>query len=173
MNQKKKRCFAACLHAAGALLLWGVILISLLLTAPRLLGFQLYHVISGSMEPGIPIGSLIITTKAEPENLQNGEVITFYGGNQQNSIIVHRIVENDYTQKQITTKGDANAQEDIKPVPYDQVLGKLLFSVPKLGFLAAAMGTWSGKMVFLMIALIGYVLKNVLFRAKNQPESET
>lgn len=159
-QEKKKRC-TAWLHAIGALLLWGVILLCIILTIPRVFGYQLYHVISGSMEPQIPIGSLILTKEIQPQELEPGDIITFYGGFNQASTIVHRVVANERAEKQLITKGDANEQEDIRPVKYSYVLGKMVTSVPRLGWLAAAIGTWIGKAVLMIIAVMGFCVKNI------------
>ena len=61
----------------GTLLILAVIAAFLPLTVPRLLGYEVYEVISGSMEPEIPVGSVIYVKAAEPEMISGGDIIAF------------------------------------------------------------------------------------------------
>ena len=70
---------AALCQMTGTGLLLALVLACLPLTVPRVFGYQIYTVISGSMEPAIPVGSLLYIQKMEPEEVAEGEVVAYYG----------------------------------------------------------------------------------------------
>ena len=155
------------LTALSTILLLLVILICLPLMGPRLLGYQPFAIITGSMEPEIPVGSIVYAKAASPQELAPGDVIVFYGGRGQDTVITHRIAENDAAESQFITKGDANEQNDMEPVPYGNLIGEVRFSLPVLGrFLPLAAGT-SGKMILLGILAAALAL-NILGRGKTE-----
>ena len=92
---------------------------------------RLLVVVSGSMEPAIPVGSLIVVR--ERDEYVAGEVISFVSSNK--AIITHRIlrVETSGGKIKYITKGDRNEEEDRKPVYYEKVAGKVTNVIPKLG----------------------------------------
>lgn len=153
----------------GTLMMWAAILVCLALAAPRLAGIKTYVVISGSMEPAIPVGSLVYSKTVEPLTLETGDVIVFYsskaaegGGNTSEIIpITHRVVLNDTTAGEITTKGDANEQNDVSKVIYNNVEGKVIFHIPHLGYIGAPLSSTMGKVAFILIVLAGYLLTEV------------
>ena len=63
--------------AVGTTMIVIVVLLCCLLVVPKFFGYQMYHVLSGSMEPEIPVGSLICVQEGEPEAVQDEEVIAF------------------------------------------------------------------------------------------------
>ena len=101
------------------------IVLCLMLAVPKIFGISSYTVLTGSMEPTIPVGSLIYVKAVDPQTLIEGDVAVFYDG-QSTIPVTHRVVENLTGEGQIITKGDANAQEDIAPIPYPNVVGKML-----------------------------------------------
>ena len=93
--KKKRRNPAALLcNAAGTVILILLILACLPLTLPRLAGYRLYTVISGSMEPEIPVDSLVLVRGADPVQMAEGDVIAFYGAHGSSAVITHRVVGN-------------------------------------------------------------------------------
>lgn len=82
------------------------------------------------MEPAIPTGSLIYIAEALPEEIQEEEIIAFYGVKDSASIITHRVMENRVVMGEFITKGDANKTQDMNPVPYENFIGKVVRSVP-------------------------------------------
>ena len=147
----------------GTVLILAIVAICLPLTVPRLMGYEVYAIVSGSMEPAIPTGSLVYAKAAEPAELASGDVIVFYGGFGSETVITHRVVENDTEKRELTTKGDANAGNDVEPIPYAHVLGKVERSVPMLGYFLPAITTMEGKLS-LLGALAAAVLMQVLGR---------
>ena len=66
--------------ALSILLLVMVVGICIPMTIPRLFGYEAYTVVSGSMEPAIPVGSVVYARQTSPQEIAVGEVIVFYGG---------------------------------------------------------------------------------------------
>ena len=80
-TKRKKRTIARICSMIGVSLLILVILICIPLTLPRLTGFDIYTVVTGSMEPAIPVGSLIYVREEAPAELMEGEVVAYRCGN--------------------------------------------------------------------------------------------
>lgn len=99
--------------------------------AYNIIKYRSYVVLSGSMEPKLYPGDLIITFKSNPKKLKVGDIITFKSNNQ---VITHRIEqinENGYI-----TKGDNNDVVDEEIVKEDDIIGKVLFKIPKVGYVS-------------------------------------
>ena len=116
-----KKIAAAC-NIIGLLLLAIVVIMCIPLAVPRLFGFQTYAIVSGSMEPEIPVGSIVYAKKAEPTAVTPGDVIVFYGGHDSAAVVTHRVVENRKDEKEFVTKGDANAGNDVTPIAYNHLI---------------------------------------------------
>lgn len=165
----KKSPVAVICGALGTALLVVLVLFCLPLTVPRLMGYHIYSVVSGSMEPAIPVGSLVYIKDSAPEDMQVDEVIAFYGARDSNAIITHRVVENRVVMGEFITKGDANQTEDMNPVPYDNFIGKVVLSVPVIGKLALMLTSLTGKMIavgVIGVALILEIISAVLDRKR-------
>lgn len=138
---------AAIFSAFGTLLLAALVLVCLPLTVPRLFGWQVYSVVSGSMEPAIPTGSLVYVHEIPPEDAVEGDVIAYYGAWDSASIITHRVVENRVFMGEFITRGDANLTEDMNPVPYGSFIGKVEHSFPGLGEAAQTLAGTAGRIL--------------------------
>ncbi len=136
---------AALCGTLGALLLVILVAVCLPLTLPRVFGYHIYTVVSGSMEPAIPVGSLLYIQEVPPEDMSERDVIAYYGGSDRTAIITHRVVENRVFMGEFVTKGDANPEEDMTPVPYDDFIGKVRLSVPRAGRAAQVLSSTPGK----------------------------
>ena len=91
-NEEKEKPGGCILQCTGHCLLTVLILACIPLTLPKAFGFQMYTVISGSMEPAIPTGSLVYVRYEEPDTIVKDDVIAFYSNNADGSIITHRVV---------------------------------------------------------------------------------
>lgn len=134
------------------LLVVVVVAIAVLLVGVRLVGLQVFTVLSGSMEPTYHTGSLIYVKEVDPYTIEEGTVITFMLS--EDTIATHRVVavvpdETDSTVVRFQTKGDANADVDGSLVHYKNVIGTPVFTVPYLGFFANYIQTAPGKYVAL------------------------
>ena len=116
-----------------------VVLLAILLVGARLLGLQVFAVMSGSMEPKHPVGSLIYVKEVDYKSLQPGDVITYRLN--RSTVSTHRIIEvlvdgEDPEVYRFRTKGDANDDADGEPIHSDNIIGTPVFTIPYLGFLA-------------------------------------
>ena len=93
------------------LVMAGFLLVCMLLSVPKLWGYGIYTVTSGSMEPEIHTGDVIYTMPVEFQELREGDVITF-SMNQGKTTVTHRIQKIDQKNRLIQTKGDANKEND-------------------------------------------------------------
>lgn len=158
MQNRKKQIAAKVCSVIGTLLLLVAILVCIPLTLPRLAGYQIYHVISGSMEPAIPVESVVYVKDVAPADIQKKDVIAFHSVLGEEAIITHRVVSNNRVAGEIVTKGDANAKEDLEPVPYENVLGKVALTVPVLGKILATIATIQGKTAVGSVILLALLL---------------
>ncbi|NMC09242.1 signal peptidase I [Candidatus Microgenomates bacterium] len=98
-------------------------------------GYNFYIVMSGSMEPAIHTGSITAVHEESDYNIQ--DVITVKMKNDPSQTYTHRIVEKlEEDTVSFKTKGDANESQDPDIAQKDQVLGKVIFSIPVIGYLA-------------------------------------
>ena len=114
-----------------------VIALTVLLVGVRLVGFQVFTVLSGSMEPTFETGSLIYVKSVDPFTLEEGDIITFMVD--EDTVATHRVVgivpdETDPGTIRFRTKGDNNDAEDGTLVHYKNVIGEPKYSIPKLGY---------------------------------------
>lgn len=168
-KRHKKSPVAAICGALGTALLIALVLFCIPITVPRIFGYHIYSVVSGSMEPAIPVGSLVYIQEGAPEDMQEDDVIAFYGARDSNAIITHRVVENRVVMGEFITKGDANQTEDMNPVPYSNFIGKVVLSIPVMGGLAQMLTSMTGKLIAVFvigIALILEVTASVLDRKR-------
>lgn len=161
MKRRRRSLPAAVLKIAGILVLLLLAASCLPLTVPRFFGYHIYSVVSGSMEPAIPTGSLVYIREARPEEIETGDVIAFYGAADQGSIITHRVVENRVVMGEFSTKGDANQTPDMNPVPYARLIGKVERSIPKAGAIAAVFTSVRGKVMAGCAVLAAVLLQAV------------
>ncbi len=129
---------------------FGVAVSTLLLTKGVLSGgLRAYIVQSGSMEPALSTGSVVLTKTFDSYN--PGEIITFSTGGRE--LTTHRIVgiDNVNGQTVFRTKGDANEEVDNWTVQESQIVGRQIFSIPKLGYLADFVKTPKGFVILVVI----------------------
>ena len=118
------------------LLVAVVVALAVLLVGMKALGFQVYAVLSGSMEPTYHVGSLIYVKSVDTDDIQVGDAITFMLD--ENTLATHRVTQviEDGSSVSFKTKGDANNNEDAEAVSAQNVLGVPKFSIPYLGYVA-------------------------------------
>lgn len=135
MSQKVKKIW----NVISSIVVALVVVLALLLVGARLIGLQVYTVLSGSMEPTYHTGSLIYVKEVDPFTIEEGTPITFMLD--EDTIATHRVVgivpdDEDPSVLRFRTKGDANDAEDAALVHYKNVIGTPVFSIPKLGYVA-------------------------------------
>jgi len=131
---------------------------------------QVLTVISGSMEPNIPVGSVVLIKPAN--EYKKGDVITFNTGSKSKIPTSHRIVNTAIQDGEIVymTKGDANNSPDVDGIKKGDVIGKVLFHVPFVGFFVDFIKKPVGFFIFIIIPAIIIVyeeFKKILNEIKN------
>ena len=168
-EKKGGKFFPALCNIIGTLLLLLVIAVSLPLTLPRLLGVEAYHVETGSMEPAIPVGSLVYVDPVSPETLEPGDIVAFRSNE---TVITHRVVENHYFYSELITKGDANEKEDINPVRYDEVIGRVTVHFPVIGRFLSIYELPVTRIYMLCLAACGVMLNLLAGRIRTRQEQK-
>ena len=141
-------------------ILVGIVLVfALLLVGARLIGFNVFTVLSGSMEPTYHTGSLIYVKDVDYTELEAGDVITFMLS--EDMVATHRIVgvvpdEEDPSVLRYRTKGDANEAEDATLVHYKNVIGTPVFTIPYLGYVTSYIQSPPGS--YVAVAVASFVL---------------
>jgi len=113
--------------------------------------YKLYTVMSGSMEPTIKVGSVIISIPQK--NYEVGDVVTYKDNLSKYKFTTHRIVEIKEVngKKEIYTKGDANDSLDGEAISEANILGKSLFDIPYLGYLVSYLKNPIGLILIIII----------------------
>ena len=98
----------------------------------HIFGIYMFHIVSESMEPTFYKNDLAIVKSCNTEELKVGDIITF---KQEDRVISHRISEivKEKGEEQFVTKGDNNEVADIEPVDTQNIYGKVVFVIPKIG----------------------------------------
>lgn len=149
-------------------LLLPIVVFTLITSRTNLISdIQSFVVLTGSMQPKIPVGSVIYAQKQNSYN--NGDVIAFGSGN---NTVTHRIV-NVKNDGSYITRGDANNTNDANPVFTKDILGKQIFSLPYLGkliiFLKTPLGFF-GSIVFPITVFIVLELWNIKKEIEKEAE---
>lgn len=145
-------------NVIGTLLLIVVIATSIPLAVPSIMGYEIYNVTSGSMEPTLPVGSVIYVKPIQPETVQPGDIIAFYVDA---VVVTHRVVENRFVEGEFVTKGDANEMEDFSNARYRDLVGVVKYHFPYLGNYLMIYSHQLTKVYLMVLAFCG-VMFNVL-----------
>lgn len=148
-------------------LVLAVLAAAVLIIVPMATGSQTYSVLTNSMRPHLPPGTLLVSKPVSFQDLEVGDVITYQLESGQADVITHRIVTTSADQEGNTlliTQGDNNSLPDDEPVREIQVRGTLFYAVPYAGFLANWLGNQNRGMgaQIAALVLIGYGAWNVV-----------
>ncbi len=114
---------------------------------PTVFGYSWAVVISGSMEPTVGLDDLVISRRQESYSV--GDIITFTSGS---SLTTHRIVgESD---SGFVTRGDANNTEDREPVKSEQIVGRVICTIPRVGLIISYLRSPIGMAAVVLIGLL-------------------
>jgi signal peptidase I len=159
------RFLRAAVAAAVSFVLGAALVFGLLLTVPSLTGHRSLTVLTGSMEPTLGTGSVVVDEVIHPTEAQIGDIVTFTDPANPGRQITHRLknarVEGDTAH--MVTKGDANDTVERWDVPVDGEIGRVIYNVPKLGYVRALVGTRQGYVVIMAALLLlgAWVLADV------------
>jgi len=153
------------LTAALAALVVAVLLpLATFLVATWLLGWQLQAVLSGSMSPTYPVGSLLVVGQIDASDVRAGMPIVFEDPLEPGRIVTHRVVgpvPDDASA--FHTRGDANAAQDPAAVPARLVRGRVLWSVSGLGSVLELL-RWPNGFVLLVALPALFLVITELYR---------
>jgi signal peptidase len=165
---------------AGAVLALVLAAVTVLVVLPRATHGTALTVLTGSMTPDIPVGSVVIDRPVDPGTLKVGDIATYQKAPGVNEYITHRIVKIDTSTNPatFTFKGDANRGPDITPVPAGAIRGKVWFHVPYLGTWRDSISGPMGRVVVIAVVVLllgGYSVRQIresLRDRKAAPEAD-
>lgn len=160
--------------AVSTFLVGLVVVCAIVLMGSRLMGYQVYNVISGSMEPTYSVGDLLYVKTVDPDSVKVGDPITFVL-NEDLVVATHRVVRIDQEKRHFYTKGDANETADAAPVHFNNLIGVPKFSIPLLGYVSDYIQHPPGLYVAigLLAVLFGSAFLPDLFRKKENNKEAT
>jgi len=130
--------------------------------------FNAYVVLSGSMFPEIKIKDIVVTKKIPEEELEIGDIITFispdtrFGG----ISVTHRIIDIQYDEslgaKMYRTRGDANNVADSVLVPNNNILGKVILKIPRLGYIQDILSSKGGLIILVLIPCLAILSYDIM-----------
>ena len=151
-----------------------VVIFAVFLMGSRLIGMQVFNVISASMEPTYSVGDLLYVKSVDPDSVKVGDPITFVL-NEDLVVATHRVVKVDRENRYFTTKGDANETEDAAPVHFNNLVGVPVFAIPLLGYVSAYIQSPPGMYVAIglgVLLLAAVFLPDMLRKEKKKEETE-
>jgi len=131
---------------------------------PNFLGIKTYVIISGSMEPSLQIGDIVIVKKVAQNELKQGDIISYRQGQ---SVITHRIAEviDKEGEVEYKTKGDNNNAEDSGIISYEMIEGKVVKHISQIGKIAIILQK-KGTIIFIILILYIYILYSSSIKKK-------
>lgn len=142
--------------------------------------FNAYVVLTGSMLPEIQVNDVVVTKKVDASTLNVGDVITFASADSRflNTIITHRIIKKEYDSKtksySFQTQGDNNNVADSALVPQNNIYGKVIIKIPKLGYLQEFLASDGGWIIVILIPCLTVISYDVvkLFKGLKRKKSK-
>lgn len=133
---------------------------------PNFFGIKTYVIVSGSMQPKLNIGDIVVVKNVKENELKIGDVISF---REEQSVITHRIIElvEENGKIKYKTKGDNNNSEDKNIISIDRIEGKVVTSIPYIGIIALLL---RGKIALIIIIIIfyGYFVRSEKMKNKRE-----
>ncbi len=134
------------LHFVGAVVSWIVLLgavgiLAATIVVPRVTGATPYTILTGSMAPTMPPGTLVVDRKVDFDSIEVGDVVTYQLVSGKDAVVTHRVIGFSVSgkgERTLITKGDANNTEDAIPVQAVQVRGVVWYHLPQIGRLNTA-----------------------------------
>jgi signal peptidase I len=129
----------------GQIVAWAIAavlfaLILVLVVVPRVSGATPYTILTGSMVPQMPPGTIVVDRPEPFSSIRVGDVLTYQIASGQPTVVTHRVVginvEADGS-RTLTMKGDANPTPDVRHIISKQVRGIVWYSIPDVGYIGA------------------------------------
>jgi signal peptidase len=159
----------------NVLLALAILAVAFFSLAPHFLGMNFFTIYGGSMMPTIPIGSVVAAKPVEASAIKVGDIITFRTGMGADKVVTHRVVEvsNGSGALSFHTAGDSNANPDGNVVLAENVVGKVWFHVPFLGYLSSFVTTKLGFVLLILlpgIFIISMEVRNIIIEIRSMRE---
>ena len=153
----------------GTLILISVIAITVPIAVPRLMGYETYYIETGSMEPTLPVGCVVYAEPVDPRSVETDDIIVYYS---HGAVVTHRVVINQYFYEEFVTKGDANEKEDVNPVPYSELIGRVKYHIPYIGPIMMVAASDLGKIYLMVLAFCGVMFNILAGRMRRRAEEK-
>ena len=134
---------------------------------PNIFGIYFFNIVSGSMSPEIEINDVIIVKKSDISKLEKDDIITFL---KDGKIISHRIIKKILQNDEIAfiTQGDNNEVQDEGIVESEQIYGKVIFKISKLGKIVEYIQNKNGFIIIATISIIMFIFITMKDEEKNR-----
>lgn len=130
-----------------------------------------YVIVSGSMEPIIKIKDAVLIKRVDPDSIQRGDVVTYLSNDESyyGIMITHRVVniQEENGEKIYYTKGDHNETVDRSPIKGDQIYGKVVMRIPKIGYIKYFLVSSYGWIIAIVIPSLGIIIYDILKILRN------
>lgn len=176
----------ACAAAGKAIVVIAALFLAAMLLAlvivPRLMGWVPLTVLSGSMEPNIPIGSQVMVDRVESADdmaaINPGEVITFMPEPDDPTLVTHRVVSQGVRADgsvSLRTQGDANDAVDPGSVTLQQIRGVTRYHIPYAGYVASVLDGQQKRSGTIIVAvlLFGYAGFNLIAALRDRRKTDS
>lgn len=131
-----------------------IVIAALMLIAVKVSGCYLFTIETGSMTPAYPVGTVVVVKPYDAfSEVAVGDVVT-YLIDAEGDTVTHRVVAIDSEERTLTTRGDANEDADLLPVLYENVVGKVVIAIPKLGALVKAVQNPDNRPVVIVVIAV-------------------
>lgn len=162
----RRTLLAVATFAGNVLIAAALCAVILLFGVPRVMGWDLVVVLSGSMEPALPVGSVIVVRPVQAVDINVGDIITYRIESDEKTYVTHRVIEVTGAGSSLAfrTKGDANDNPDEGIVAASAVKGRVWLEIPLVGYLAQQLRTREGFLLLVGIPgsiIIGGELLNI------------
>lgn len=172
--------FSVFVYLLAAAILVGALLFSFSTSPDKaLFGYRYYTILTPSMSPTYNVGDMIFVQLKGPEDINEGDVITFNPSQDSDAYLTHRVTEKivDYQGTGVTcfrTRGDANDSEDSFLIESDRVIGTVNFGIPYLGYVVRFIQLrWYIVLpIVIMVAVFFYLLKRYFLIGDDDDEED-
>ena len=138
--------------------------------------FNAYVIVSPSMVPTIKVEDAVIIKRVDKDELKKGDIITFNSTDYRYSgvTVTHRIVGIEKTksgQVLYTTKGDNNNTPDSSRVSYDNIFGKVVLRIPKIGYIQYFLTQAYGWIIAVVVPCLAIIIYDIIKLLKTIKQS--
>lgn len=160
---------------SAVLLAFLAVAVTALVLVPKLSGGHALTVLSASMTPAYAPGDVVVVVPRPAADLQVGDVVTFMPKPGDPTLVTHRVIHKLLTPTgtQFITRGDANGSDDV-PITEKQLLGAVLYKVPKVGWALNALDATSGRGLVvggIAVVLIAWGVAQLVARPSSKEDS--